>query len=169
MIKAEFELWKQIKVNNNYEVSTEGRLRRKLKSGGYRYIKGSADKDGYMKLSIDGKYYRLHRLVCEAFKKDYSDELLCDHINGDVTDNRSCNLRMVDHKVNTENRHIISSSKRYKVEQCDLEGNVINTWKTATEAGRALGIDARRISERCNGKGRTYKGYIWRKVEEYEK
>lgn len=48
-----------------------------------------------------GKYTRI---LCSRYIMDPPDNLEVDHINGDILDNRKCNLRIVSHKKNMENR-----------------------------------------------------------------
>jgi hypothetical protein len=53
----------------------------------------------YAVTQIDGKTTYLHRLITKAPKG-----MDVDHINGDGLDNRRCNLRVVTHAVNQQNR-----------------------------------------------------------------
>lgn len=63
---------------------------------------------GYIHLYVDGKRYPAHRLawlyVYGCWPRD-----LIDHRNGDRSDNRICNLREADHKLNRENQHCARS------------------------------------------------------------
>jgi hypothetical protein len=63
---------------------------------------GSADKDGYLVISIDHKPYRAHRLaflyMTGSFPADQTD-----HINHDRSDNRWANLRPVTRAENARN------------------------------------------------------------------
>jgi hypothetical protein len=67
---------------------------------------GSYDSKGYEKVQIDGKKYLVHRVlwcVTNFIEPcDLKDEI--DHKNGDPSDNRIENLRVVSKKVNRKNR-----------------------------------------------------------------
>ena len=46
--------------------------------------------------------------------------------------------------------------------QYDLEGNLVREWQSGADAMRETGFDKAAISAICHGKGKTYKGYVWR-------
>lgn len=63
------------------------------------------DKCGYIVTDIKGtRSVRLHRLLL-----DYPN-ILVDHKNGDIKDNRRCNLRIADYHQNQMNRRVGSNS-----------------------------------------------------------
>jgi group I intron endonuclease len=64
----------------------------------------------------------------------------------------------------SKNHHIeaVIKSKIKPIIQLDLEGNFIKEWKSGKEASRVLNINQANINIICNGKGKTYKGFIWK-------
>lgn len=64
---------------------------------------GNVHPAGYLRIRIDGVMYKAHRLAW-LYTHGKWPEFLIDHINGDNSDNRICNLRDVNHKQNMENR-----------------------------------------------------------------
>lgn len=57
---------------------------------------GNLTSNGYVRLSLLRREYRLHRLVwLWVHGQHVPDDMTLDHINGDKTDNRIANLRLV--------------------------------------------------------------------------
>ena len=59
-----------------------------------------SNRDGYRQIRIGNIVPNVHQLVAKAFLDDFSNELQIDHINGNRSDNRPENLRMVTHQQN---------------------------------------------------------------------
>lgn len=61
---------------------------------------------------------------------------------------------------------MINNGKAKKVAQYNLNMELINTFSSLNEAARFLNISkASHISECCRGKLKTYKGYIWKFID----
>lgn len=66
--------------------------------------------EGYIRIANPGHVCRLlHRELVEAKEGD-----IVDHINGNKTDNRRCNLRISNHKQNCRNRRHSKGAYRLK-------------------------------------------------------
>lgn len=93
------EKWKVLYCNNNYEVSNFGRFRNKKTKV---VAKGSVNKEGYIRVSVDNQSYSLHRLILQTWcPHENFEEMTVDHINGIRSDNRIENLRWVSQEENT--------------------------------------------------------------------
>ncbi len=66
-------------------------------------VVGTIDCAGYLKVSINNKFYYLHRLVW-FYENGEMPKNVIDHINGVRTDNRICNLRNVTIAENIQNQ-----------------------------------------------------------------
>lgn len=103
----------------------------KLKQYSFRYQEGL-----YVKTFIKNKTRYLHRIIM-----DYDGELEIDHINRNKLDNRKCNLRIVNRKVNANNItrkdtcYITKIKRNLNKPYClKIKGKFIGYYKTLDEA-----------------------------------
>lgn len=80
----------------------------KSRPGAAGRVAGSRDLNRYVNISIDRKLYKAHRLAWLYVYGEWPPGLI-DHINGVRSDNRLCNLRVVDRTGNAENRRAARS------------------------------------------------------------
>jgi HNH endonuclease len=73
-------------------------------------VVGYVNRDGYVRICIDAKYYLAHRLAWLYEYGAFPDYVL-DHINGNTGDNCLVNLRPATIKQNMENQKLHSSNK----------------------------------------------------------
>lgn len=173
------EIWTPILgYEELYWVSNWGRIKsiNYNKTGKEKILRPSKNRDGYFKVCLcrDGKpkYFRVHRLVWEAFYGPIPKGMQVNHINEDKTDNHLENLNLMTCKENnnwgTRNERAgkgIAKSRCKMVEQYTLNGVHFMTWfsaKGAVEVLGQLGYDTAAISRCCQGKQKTHKGYIWK-------
>lgn len=65
-------------------------------------VAGNVNKFGYCTIGIKAKIYKAHRLAWLYMTGEWPKGLI-DHINGDKSDNRFANLRVVDESGNSQN------------------------------------------------------------------
>ncbi|HAK35511.1 MAG TPA: HNH endonuclease [Pantoea sp.] len=92
-----------------------GMFRRRWANGKVsEWFKGSKRSNGYRAVVVAGKSMLAHRVAYAIFFGIYPDGLI-DHINGDRSDNRIGNLRVVDHAENMKNRKVeLKEKKKFK-------------------------------------------------------
>ena len=73
-------------------------------------IAGTSRPDGYTQVKIQGKFYMVHRVIWLLSFNVWPDGDI-DHINGNRSDNRLNNLRLVTRKQNLENQKLQASNK----------------------------------------------------------
>lgn len=128
---------------------------------------------GYKVVSFDGMQAYVHRLVWETFFGEIPQGWEVDHINGDIADNRTENLRCVTPKQNRSNPRTV---ERYResnkgkgkytvkpVEQIDQEGEVVNVFRCIADV-RDCGFSPSAVSQCCRGILKTHQGFVWKKV-----
>jgi NUMOD1 domain len=60
-------------------------------------------------------------------------------------------------------KDVARSTKNWpkKVQQYSLEGKLLHTYKSQSQAAKAVGVTATAINYACNGRGKTSKGFKW--------
>jgi hypothetical protein len=71
---------------------------------------GTKGGKSYIRIMINGKLYHAHRLAFLYTTGSFPEHEV-DHINGNGTDNRFCNLRIVDRSNNAKNLRMKSTNK----------------------------------------------------------
>ncbi len=125
----------------------------------------------------------VHRLVAIAFIPNPENKPQVNHIDANKINNHANNLEWVtnqenhNHKLKMGLNVSIGGDKHYtqqgeyknfhhnwqKVQQLDLNGNVINTFKSVKDAAIHVGIHYTTISHAIKKNG-TAKGFKWRKM-----
>lgn len=169
------EVWKTIDgFDGKYEVSNTGNVRNKLTK---KNLSQHLINSGYLKTNIKykGKSHNrlVHRLVAMSFCNGFNEGMQVNHINADRTDNRSANLEWVTPKENVRDTisrgtfnvisaHAVARERRKRpVAQIDSSGSIINTFESAREAAKSVGIHENCISRVCRGERKYSKGYQW--------
>ena len=60
----------------------------------------------------------------------------------------------------------MAAATRKKVAQYDLQGHLIATYISETEASKKTGIGIKNINKVCKGHGNTAGGFIWKIIQE---
>lgn len=160
----EGEKWKQYK-NTNYYVSNKGRIRN-IKTN--NILKGKITSRGYIEwcLSSEGKKKSVlaHRIVFETFVEELKEGYVINHIDGNRTNNDISNLEQVLPSENSIHSFYQLGHKNVRtVGKYDKEGHLLDTYPSCAEAARQNpGCYSNNISNVCNGKMRTHKGFIWK-------
>lgn len=176
------EEWKDIKgYEGLYQVSNEGRVKSLSRNCfvkdklGNKYCRTIKEKilkpikqsNGYLYNTLhkngEGKMFRTHRLVAEAFIPNSNSLLIINHKDEDKENNSVSNLEWCTPKYNSNYGNSIAkrvTKQAKQVYQYDLDGNLVKVWESTMECGRN-GYGQSKIVMCCNGKRKTHKGYIW--------
>lgn len=96
------EIWKEIPgTNGNYFVSNTGKVA-SLYNNRPRILKPQKWGNGYLAISINGKKYRIHRLVAQAFLDNPENKPEVHHRDGNKHNNNLSNLEYTTHKENLD-------------------------------------------------------------------
>ena len=167
----DIEWWKDIPgYEGKYQASTKGRIRNSRTGR----ILALHPNRGYLKIGImkDGKrrYYRVHRLVWEAFNGQIPDGYEINHINENKLDNRLENLSLLTRKenINWGTHTERAAIGHYKmVMQYDKEGNLVREWESVKSIEEETGWKKGFIANCCRElpHHKTAYGFIWRYAE----
>lgn len=157
-------MWKDIPEIKDYQVNEIGEVRtlNYEHKGITRILKQSKTEKGYLKVNINGKPKRVHRLVAKTFLDDFDNKLEVNHKNGIKTDNRVENLELVTSKQNSWHRHYVLNKCVKPVVCLDKKTKKeIQRYKSVIDAEREIGINHTCIINVCKGKQKTAGGFIW--------
>jgi hypothetical protein len=87
-----------------------GVLTRTFKSGITHTVGTTPSAQGYLSLNFSKKTFQAHRVAWLLYYGEWPTGFI-DHINGDGSDNRICNLRTVTNQENLRNQSLRSSNK----------------------------------------------------------
>jgi hypothetical protein len=169
------EIWETITdFDGKYEVSNLGNVRNKTSK---RILAQHLINSGYLKTNIKfkGKSNNrlVHRLVAQYFCIGFQEGMQVNHINALRTDNRSVNLEWVTPKENIQDSisrgtfnvssaHAVAQERRKRpVAQIDSSGILLNTFESAREAAKSVGVHENCISRVCRGERKISKGFQW--------
>jgi hypothetical protein len=149
------EEWKVIEGFPNYEVSSEGRVRR-----GSKILKATPNSHGYLHVSLyregRGHTKRVHYLVAQAFLPNPNNLPDVNHV-GEQTDNRAIMLKRVsdaEHRLDQVLRrqkglgvHLDRASGKYRASfQINKKRKYLGFFPTQTKALEALNAALLRVN-----------------------
>ena len=181
------EIWRDIKDFQNYQVSSQGRVRSvdheteaRIRGGVVRIhrkgmvLRPAEGHGGYLMITLckEGKRYDkvIHRLVAESFLDNPENLPQVNHKDEDKHNNCAENLEWCSAEYNTNygtrNERMAKAQtnhpkKSKPVGQFSLDGKLIKVWPSTNEAGRN-GFDGSCVSACCRGEQKTHKTYTWR-------
>ena len=151
------EIWIRLYINNSYiDLSNMGRVKfqnGKINDG------NNSNKQLYFEIKIKKKNYRVNRLVMMAFKPiENCENFDVNHIDENKRNNKLENLEW------TTRRENIEHSCAIRIQQIDVDGNIVNTFRSIKKAGEKLGIRSSSISRVVDKK--YFKGFFFKKINE---
>ena len=139
-----------------------------------KILKPILDKYGYNTVNlhkfINREQKKVHRLVAEAFISNPDNLPLINHKDENKENNCVDNLEWCDTNYNnnygSRNEKISVSNTNHhlrskQVAQYTLDGELVKIWPSTNECGRN-GFCQNVVSVCCRGERKTYKGYIWK-------
>ena len=169
-IRLDGEIWRDVKgYEGYYIVSSLGRIASLWKHIIMHPLTLRSKKCRYFSVLLHGNHIierkLLHRLVAEAFLPNPHGYVEINHKDEDKTNNHIINLEWCDRDKNcnhgTRNKRI-SEYQSKPVVQISMTGEILNTFPSASEAEKTIGVRGGHIGSCCQGKRKTAHGYRWR-------
>lgn len=147
-----------------YFISKEGEVFSR-----WRKLKCEYNHNGYLRVKIRDKNYRVHRLVAEAYIPNPHAKPFVNHKNGNRQDNRVENLEWATHEENEEHkntREIKYKNDSIRIIGVDLKSGKKRKFK-AIEGVKFFGFTPSAVRGVLKGKASHHKGWMWYKEEGY--
>lgn len=185
MTKGEDEVWKPITAYDGYEVSNFGRVRSldrfiRNRWDGENMVKGQIIKPKVGKdnttrvgLTLNGKqrFYQLSHIVALEFLENPNDLDYVIHFNGDMTDNRVCNLAWASKQEAFENAQLfnklsgkikkLNNHRSRPIIQIAPDGTE-KEYPSISEAQRICNLDDSGMWKAANGEFTQSNGYKYK-------
>lgn len=167
------EEYKEIIGHENYLIYNTGKI---FSKNSNKFIKGSSNGKGYLKVTFGEKSYSIHRLVAEYFIPNPGCKSQVNHIDGNKKNNHVSNLEWVTPSENMKHAfknglNKISKERKEKAKkkivQIDLKTNKqIKIFDSADDIEKELGIHHGNIAGVCKGRRKSAGGFGWKYLEE---
>lgn len=172
------EIWKPVKgYEGLYEISNFGRVKSlgNDKSRKEKILKPIKDKGGYLYVGLcrdgKGKWFKVHRLVAEAFLPNPEGFEQVNHKDENKSNNCSSNIEWCSHKYNSNygtrtKRQAAALSKAVEASKFPDFSEICLRFSSTMEAKRN-GYDSGSVSKCCRGcfhreGNNRYKNLYWR-------
>ena len=159
------EEWRKIDERPGYSVSDSGNVRND-KTG--RIMKLSKHRCGYLQVMLGRKTVPVyvHRVVAKAFVPNPEGKPQVDHVNGDKTDNRACNLRWVSASENCWNFGYIERIENRKKKVVATNGSDTLVFESRNAAADYFACDKSQIKYGYRYKKGNKKGWLFNLAED---
>ena len=157
--------WKQY-LDTNYWVNKNGICVNKKNKNILNPVK---TENGYYRFYLyhnkARKTIMAHKVIFIAFYPELVDELEfkdINHIDGNKFNNTLDNLELITRKENIMHSLYTLKQNVKEVLQYNIDGVLLNNYPSMTKAAEAINGNVGGISQACNGKIKSYKGFIWK-------
>lgn len=157
--EIDWTVWKKIKGCEGYAANKNGEIVNLISR---RYLVFS-DRNGYKRINLNKKAKSVHRVIWETFnEQEIPEGYQIDHINGNKSDNRLENLRLVSSSENMKNAYNNGHKGAVKVYQYSLKGEFIKEYPSYEAAAQEMNVTNAAIRGASDRQG-TCQNYYWLK------
>ena len=119
-----------LNFENDYEIFNQEPFMIRKKSN--HYVLKESLREGYVRVTLNGKQYTKHRLIALQFlpNDDPENKVDIDHINHNRSDNRLINLRWISKSKNTKNKASYNGVQANYVDIIPDESMIVDFYET---------------------------------------
>lgn len=129
-----------------------------------RFLKGEIELDKDIKSDNKNKEYSLKNCIFVEHRINSLQAIKVRDNDGHLYEEHKNKIRET--MINNGTTKGKNNGRAKKVQQYDLDGNLIKEWEYVKQITEQLGWDNSAICKCCNGKQKTAYGYIWKYVKE---
>ncbi len=162
---VEGEIWQQVQNTvKTYYVSNLGRFKN---ANGRIMDDYKPSISGYKICVIDGKTYRLHRIIAQTFIENPENKEQVNHIDGNKLNNAVSNLEWVTNKENQIHKFQTGLGNNFtrKIGQYDLENNFIKEFPSIVSAAKEINRHPTSVQGVLRNYRKTAGGFIWKYLD----
>ena len=125
---------------------SDGRLLKRTngRTNKYDFTYGTMNKKGYMVTQCEGKQYRVHRLIADAFLPNPENKPTVDHIDRNRLNNRLSNLRWADLSEQKNNSSLVINRLQLGVRQSEDQEAYTDRWREYAQNNIYMYAEVRR-------------------------
>jgi hypothetical protein len=158
------EIWKEIPdTNGRYLISSLGNVYSKIS----KKVLKPYNINGYVRVEINNKNRRVHRLVGDSFVPNPHNKPFINHINADKRDNRAVNLEWCTTEENNLHSEMMGlGTPSIKVIRVCLDSGEELVYNSINEAAKSVNnkiikgkVNSSGVRKVLNGTNKTHRGY----------
>lgn len=120
-----------------------------------------ANRNGYLRVSLNGKMYSVHRLVYETYVGEIPEKMVIDHIDGNRANNNLSNLQLTTQSKNVKKTYTGGErAGAVGVTSFTVDGEEVKHYDTIKEAATDMGVTHAAIKSASNY-GTKSRGFYW--------
>ena len=153
------EIWKKTIINSKkVYISNIGRFKTLIGK-----LLKSHDLSGYDRISINGTFYMVHRLVALSFIYNPENKKFVNHMDSDKKNNTIGNLEWCTRKENNIHASYEGNGGKFLkgVSKYDKDFKLIHEYPSVANTAKDLGVNSSNLSKIIGRKTKTYHGFYF--------
>ena len=144
---------------------SDGRLLKRTNgnTNKFDFTYGTVNNKGYLVTQYEGKQYRVHRLIADAFLPNLENKTTVDHIDRNSLNNRVSNLRWADLSEQKNNSSLVINRLQLGVRQSEDPEDYTDRWREYAQNNIYMYNEVRR----WRNTHREWRAAHWKEVKQH--